>query len=72
MIGDSISCGYGNEGKSQNEHFSPDTENARDAYGAIAARRLGADYACVAWSGRKMWPDNTVPEIYDRALPQDP
>ena len=26
----------------------------------------------VAWSGRKMWPDNNIPAIYDRALPTDP
>jgi lysophospholipase L1-like esterase len=71
IIGDSISCGYGNEGKSETEHFSPSTENAYLTYGAIAARELGAECAIVAWSGRKMWPDNTMPAIYDLALPQD-
>jgi hypothetical protein len=71
VIGDSISCGYGNEGKNQNEHFSADTENAYLTYGAIAARELGADYQCIAWSGRKMWPDNTIPSIYDLTLPSD-
>jgi len=72
VIGDSISCGYGDAGKDQNEHFSPATENAYLSYGAVAARRLGAEYACIAWSGRKMWPDYTIPEIYDRTLPLDP
>lgn len=71
IIGDSISCGYGNEGKDEKEHFSPNTQNAYMTYGAIAARELGAEYVCVAWSGRKMWPDNTIPAIYDRTLPQD-
>jgi lysophospholipase L1-like esterase len=71
VIGDSISCGYGNEGANQNEHFTPATENAYLTYGAIAARKLNADYTCVAWSGKKMWPDNTIPELYDRALPTD-
>jgi lysophospholipase L1-like esterase len=71
VIGDSITCGYGNEGKSQNEHFSPATENAYLTYGAIAARALDAEYVCIAWSGRKMAPDNTMAEVYDRALPQD-
>ena len=56
VIGDSISCGYGNEGANQNEHFTPKTENAYFTYGADAARSLGADYVCLAWSGRKMWP----------------
>ena len=72
VIGDSISCGYGNEGANQNEHFTPATENAYMTYGAIAARKCHADYTCIAWSGKKMWTDNAIPEIYDRALPTDP
>lgn len=72
VIGDSISCGYGNEAANQQEHFTAQTENAYFTYGSLAARDLGADYVCVAWSGKKMWPDNTMPELYDRALPQDP
>jgi len=72
MIGDSISCGYGNEGKNQNEHFSPSTENAYLTYGAIAARALDAEYVCIAWSGRKMAPDNTIGEVYDLTLPGNP
>ncbi len=71
VIGDSISCGYGNEGKDQHEHFSYQTENAAMSYGAIAARKLAADYTCVAWSGRTMWPKNTMAEVYDRALAMD-
>ena len=71
VIGDSISCGYGNEGKNKEEHFLPDTENAYMTYGAIAARQFDADFVDIAWSGRKMYPDNTVPEIYDLALPED-
>lgn len=71
VIGDSISCGYGNEAASKEEHFSPKTQNAYKTYGAIAARALGAEYVCVAWSGKKMWPNNTLPELYDRAVPQD-
>ena len=69
VIGDSISAGYGNEAANQNEHFSADTENAYFTYGAIAARELNADYTCVAWSGKKMAPDNTLPELYDYVLP---
>ena len=71
VIGDSISCGYGNLGKDQYQHFSVDTEDAYLSYGAVAARLLGANYTCIAWSGRKLWPDNTIPEIYNRTLPQD-
>lgn len=72
VIGDSISAGFGNEAKDQHEKFTPETENASITYGALAARALGAEYVCVAWSGKKMWPDNTIPELYDRILPLDP
>ena len=71
VIGDSISCGYGDEAASQNERFSPKTENAYFSYGATAARDLNADYMCIAWSGKTMWPKNTIPELYDRTLPTD-
>jgi len=69
VIGDSISCGYGNEGASKAEHFSPDTENAYMTYWAIAARQLDADASCIAWSGKLMYPKNTIGELYDRTLP---
>lgn len=72
VVGDSISAGYGNEAASQKEHFSPATENAYWTYGAMAARAVGADYTCLAWSGRKLWPTFTLPEIYGRTLPRDP
>ena len=72
VIGDSISCGYGNEAKDQHEKFSAATENAYLAYGAVAARAVGAEYTCIAWSGRTMWPKNTMGEIYDTILPLDP
>jgi len=69
VIGDSISCGFGNEAPSQKDPFTPGTENAWLAYGAVAARAVNADYVCVAWSGKKLWPDNTIVELYDRVLP---
>jgi lysophospholipase L1-like esterase len=72
VIGDSITCGYGNEAANENIHFEPKTENGYLAYGAIAARAVGAEYHGIAWSGRKMWPDNTIPEIYDTILPNNP
>jgi lysophospholipase L1-like esterase len=72
VVGDSITCGYGNEGANEHEHFKPETENAYESYASIAARQVNADVTILAWSGRKMWPDNTVPEIYDRILPTRP
>lgn len=72
VIGDSISCGFGNEASGRNEKFTPGTENAWLAYGAIAARAVNADYMCIAWSGKKLWPDNTIVELYDHVLPYSP
>lgn len=68
FVGDSITCGFGNEGAIQTERFTPATENAYQTYASIAARAVDADVTLIAWSGRKMWPDNTMPEIYDRVL----
>lgn len=71
IIGDSISCGYGNLGASQNEHFATATEDAYQTYGSIAGRAVGAETWIHAWSGRKMSPDNTIPEIYDFTIPTE-
>lgn len=69
IIGDSISAGYGNEGLSQADRFSPETENAYRTYGAMTARRFGADYNIIAWSGRTLWPTFTLPEVYNQVAP---
>ena len=68
VIGDSISCGYGNEAASKEEKFSAATENAWLAYGAVGARAVEADYVCIAWSGKKLWPDNSIVDLYGRTL----
>ncbi|HEX3028094.1 MAG TPA: SGNH/GDSL hydrolase family protein [Clostridia bacterium] len=52
FIGDSITCGYGNEGASQYQSFTTKNENAYLAYGAVTARLLGADPITVCWSGK--------------------
>lgn len=72
VIGDSISAGYGDQAPNQTFHFAAKTENAYLTYGAIAARDLKAQYVCIAWSGKCLWPKNTIPKIYGRVLPQDP
>lgn len=71
IIGDSISCGYGNEGTDPHESFRPATENAYMSYGAIAGRAMDADVEIIAGSGRKIWPDNTISSIYDLTVPTD-
>ncbi|HEY5959907.1 MAG TPA: SGNH/GDSL hydrolase family protein, partial [Polyangiaceae bacterium] len=75
-VGDSISCGYGNEGTSPDCRFSAETENHYLSYGAILARRFGAELSTVAWSGRGVVKNyngqagDVMPVLYDRALPE--
>lgn len=61
VVGDSITCGYGNEASNTLEHFEAKTENGWETFGAIAARQLGADVTCVCVSGisicRGKYPD---------------
>lgn len=77
IIGDSITCGYGNEGADTSCGFSADTENHYLTYGAIAARTLEAELSTVAWSGKGVVNNydtdttNPMPSLYDRVLPDD-
>ena len=52
FIGNSITCGYGTEGKSRDERWTPSTENNYQSYAAIIARAFHADYHIVAHSGQ--------------------
>ncbi len=51
FIGNSITCGYGTEGLSKDEHWKPSTENNYLSYAPIIARAFNADYHIVAHSG---------------------
>ena len=51
FIGNSITCGYGNEGTDKFEHFEYETENHYYSYASIAARSLNAQHWVVARSG---------------------
>ena len=51
FIGNSITCGYGNEGLKTEEHFDYATENHYYSYASITARNLEAQYWVVARSG---------------------
>ena len=74
FIGNSYTCGYGNEGKSREEHFAYETENNYMTYGAIAARALDAEYLTVCRSGIGIWQgygggkDFTMPKFYDEVI----
>lgn len=78
VVGDSISCGYGNEGTKPDCPFSPDTENHYLSYGALLARSLGASLSTVAWSGRGVVKNydggagENMGILYDRVLPEVP
>jgi lysophospholipase L1-like esterase len=78
LVGDSISCGYGNEGADMSCPFSADTENHYLSYGALAARSVDAELVTVAWSGKGVvcnYGDDATscvdpfPTFYDRSLP---
>lgn len=81
FIGDSITCGYGNElsvDDPSNNHFTTLNSNAYMAFGAIAARKLDGAYMAVAYSGRGIvrnyagHDSPTLPDIYLHTLPDDP
>lgn len=77
LIGDSITCGYGNEGIGPNCPFTRDTENAWLAYGAITARALEAEPHVIAYSGKGAYRDgagntgNQMPAMYERTFADD-
>lgn len=78
FIGNSITCGYGVEGKSGSEHWRPATENNYQSYGPIMARAFHADYHITAHSGEgvvrnygykeKVSPSGTMPKRFDRVF----
>lgn len=72
FIGDSITCGFGNEAKGAWDPFKPEEENGAAAFGFLAALDLDADYYAAAWSGRKLWPDNSMLDVYERTMAFNP
>lgn len=76
VIGDSITAGYGVEGKNASCHYTLDTSNQQLTYAALAADALGADLHAIAWSGIGAWrsygektPTNpTIQVRYSRTL----
>ena len=84
FIGNSITCGYGNtvsysaQDLETKSGFNSVNENNYMAYGAITARKLRAQYSCIAYSGRGLFQNNTgctegtVPQMYDRIFPDNP
>ena len=74
FIGNSLTCGYGNEGKSNQEHFAYETQNNDLTYGTITARAFNAAYVAVCRSGIGMYQsyggekDFVQPKLYDEIV----
>ncbi|MCE4565499.1 endoglucanase [Maribellus sp. CM-23] len=54
FIGNSITCGYGTEGKDKSERFKPATENCEKSYATIVARAFDSQYHLISHSGLGM------------------
>lgn len=52
MVGDSITCGYGNEGSVEELCHDTSEENPMCAYSLLTAIHLDADVNVVAWNGK--------------------
>lgn len=50
FIGDSITCGFGDEGVFGRDNFNTAQENPWDNYASLTARRLNADFHLVSWT----------------------
>lgn len=76
VVGDSITCGYGNLGTEPQCPFSASTEDHYQSYGALIARQYGAEVSTVAWSGRGVVRNYDggagahMGELYQRILPE--
>ncbi|MBX3256552.1 MAG: hypothetical protein KF862_20620 [Chitinophagaceae bacterium] len=74
FIGNSLTCGYGNEGKSREEHFTYETENNYYTYGTLVARAVNANYIAVCRSGIGMYQSYggdtgfVQPKLYDEIV----
>jgi lysophospholipase L1-like esterase len=77
FIGDSITAGFGNEGRSDQRPCGANFQNSYKTYGAYAARELGADYVAMAWSGKGLtrnYQDGdllTISKLYERVIPTE-
>ena len=64
FVGDSITCGYGNEGVNEVDIYSTHQQNPLDAYAILTADALKAEYQLVSWSGIGII-TNYIPETED-------
>ena len=68
FIGDSITCGCGNEGTGGNTRFN---ENGYLAFGPVASRAMNAEWSLVSRGGLgvyRNWNEQTIPPTEDHAI----
>jgi lysophospholipase L1-like esterase len=73
FYGDSITAGACNGDKEEDQYEDLSTHDGTRAYGAITARRLGADYVGIAVSGTGIvasWNKVVLPDVFDRVEPR--
>lgn len=64
ILGDSISCGYGNESENEFSEYNSIDANGYLSYGAIASREVNAELNITSWSGLGLvrnYDDSTMP-----------
>lgn len=64
FIGDSITCGFGNETKEKDRLFYSDEENGWLSHASIAARKLDMDWSMVCVSGICLGKREVIPMPY--------
>lgn len=64
FIGDSITCGFGNEIRDKDRYFFSEDENGWLSHGAIAARALGMDWNMISISGICLSKREALPMAY--------
>ncbi len=78
FVGDSITTGYGDEGRDTSCHGNAAVENNYVTYGAVAARELHASYTAIAYSGKGLTRNyqpgdhETFPSLYERVIASEP
>lgn len=72
FVGDSITCGFGNEAPGRDDLFKTEEENGWMTYGAIAGRKLNAEFNMISVSGisackakHPMFPGHQMDDIYE-------
>ena len=66
IIGDSITCGFGNEAPNNAFEFKTSEENGFSSYASLAARELGYEYSMICESGiSAAKPEHPMFEMHD-------